>query len=90
MPSLPHALKNRLVSRFGDRFSQVPAILDQHGRDESWHPTSPPDAVVFAETTEDVQVIMTACAEHAVPVIPFGAGSSVAAGAGATASASAG
>ena len=52
-------------------------MRDQHGRDESPYPTTPPDAVVFAESTDDVIAVVRACNEHATPVIAFGAGSSV-------------
>jgi len=61
----------------GDRFSTVAAVREQHGRDESWHPPQPPDAVCFAHTTDDVTEIVRLCAAHRVPVIPFGAGTSI-------------
>ncbi|MGH2737119.1 MAG: FAD-binding oxidoreductase [Actinomycetota bacterium] len=52
-------------------------MREQHGVDESWHPGFPPDAVVLAESTEDVAAAVRVCAEHRVPVIPFGAGTSL-------------
>ena len=73
---LPDAFVTALRARFGDRFSTAMAVREHHGRDESPFPVTPPDAVVFAESTEDVVDAVKACAEHAVPVIPFGVGSS--------------
>jgi D-lactate dehydrogenase (cytochrome) len=74
---LPEALVERLRTRFGDRFTTALAVREHHGRDESPFPVMPPDAVVFAESTDDVVEAVRACAEHAFPVIPYGAGSSL-------------
>jgi D-lactate dehydrogenase (cytochrome) len=74
---LPEALVERLRSRFGDRFSVAQAVRDHHGRDESPFPLTPPDAVVFAGTTEEVLDIVQACREHRFPIIAYGAGSSI-------------
>ena len=76
-PALPAALTEALAQRFADRFSISRAVRDQHGRDESVHPAAAPDAVVFAESTEEVAAAVSLCRQHRVPVIPFGAGSSV-------------
>jgi D-lactate dehydrogenase (cytochrome) len=61
----------------GDRLSTSPSALDLHGRDESPWPPAPPDAVVFPRSTAEVAAIVEICGRHGVPVIPFGAGSSV-------------
>ncbi|MFN5880119.1 MAG: FAD-binding oxidoreductase, partial [Burkholderiales bacterium] len=74
---VPPALLERLRARFGERLSTAQAVRDHHGRDESPFPITPPDAVVFAESTEDVVEAVQACAEHAFPIIPYGAGSSL-------------
>jgi D-lactate dehydrogenase (cytochrome) len=66
-----------LAERFGPRFSRAPALLAQHGRGEAWHPTQPPDAVVWCARTEEVAAVVAVCAEHRVPVVPFGAGTSL-------------
>ena len=66
-----------LQREFGARFSTSQAVRDAHGRGESFHPGAPPDAVVFVETTEDVAKIVRICADHRVPIIPFGAGTSL-------------
>ncbi len=66
-----------LRQRFGDRFSTSASVLDQHGHDESWHPTAPPDAVLFARCAGDIVDCAKLCARHQVPMIPFGTGSSM-------------
>lgn len=60
-----------------DNLSTAEAVREQHGRDESYHPSAPPDAVVFCTETEQVAAVVTACAERGVPVIPFGTGTSL-------------
>src|SRR6185436_3115644 len=74
---LPGALLTALRALLGERFSTSEAVRQHHGKDESAHPHAPPDAVVYAETTEEVAEAVKLCAHHRVPVIPFGAGSSV-------------
>ena len=74
---LPAAMLQALRARFGERCSSATAVCEQHGRDESPYPTTPPDAVVFCESTEDVAAVVRLADEHAVPVIPFGVGSSL-------------
>lgn len=61
----------------GDRLSTTAAVLDRHGRDETYHTPHSPDVVVFPETTDEVSRIVGLCAEREVPVIPFGTGTSL-------------
>ena len=61
----------------GDRFTTAAALCEQHGRGEAHHPGRPPEAVAFATSTEEVAAIVAVCAEHGVPVIAFGAGTSL-------------
>ena len=75
--SLPEALTQALQQHFQQRFSQGESNRLQHGRDESVHAPQPPDGVVMAESTEEVATVIRLCAEHGVPVIPYGVGSSV-------------
>ena len=74
---LPDALREALAARFGAQLSIAAAVCLQHGRDESPFDVPPPDAVVFAESTQDVADLVALAAQHAVPVIPFGVGSSL-------------
>src|SRR5262249_10296485 len=71
------SLLAELRALLGDRLSTAPAVREQHGKDESYHAAHAPDAVAFARSTEEVSVIVKACAEHKVPVIPFGTGTSL-------------
>jgi len=66
-----------LAALLGDRLTTSTAIREQHGRDESYHAAFAPDAVAFAETTEEVAEIVKICARHGVPVIAFGTGTSL-------------
>jgi len=66
-----------LRTRFGDRISTAEAVRAHHGRDESAYDPMLPDAVVFAQTTEEVAAVAKLCFEHEIPLIPYGAGSSL-------------
>ena len=70
-------VSSELAAVFGERLSNVQAIRDQHGRDESAHPKAAPDLVVFAESTEEVSRAVKVCAAHKAPIIAFGAGTSL-------------
>jgi D-lactate dehydrogenase (cytochrome) len=61
----------------GDRLSTAMAVRQHHGADASWHPPEPPDAVVYAHSTEEVSAIVKICAATNTPIIPFGVGSSM-------------
>src|SRR6266436_2600009 len=61
----------------GDRLSTSTAVCAHHGRDESYHPPHAPDAVAFAQCTEEVAAIVKFCADHQTPVIAFGTGTSL-------------
>lgn len=74
---VPPALIEALRERFGERCSTAAAVREQHGRDESPFDVPPPEAVVFAESNEDVADAVRLAARHEVPVIPYGAGSSL-------------
>ncbi|MCU0813503.1 MAG: FAD-binding oxidoreductase, partial [Burkholderiaceae bacterium] len=75
--ALPPPMLDALKARFGQRCSTAAAVREQHGRDESPYPVTPPDAVVFCESTGEVAFVVGLAAEHGVPVIPFGIGSSL-------------
>jgi len=52
-------------------------VREQHGADESFHPTAAPDAVVYPASTEEAAAIVGVCARHRAPIVPFGAGTSL-------------
>ncbi len=74
---VPAEMLAALKTRFGDRCSTTLAVREQHGRDESPFDAPPPEVVVYAETTADVAFAVGLANHHAVPVIPFGVGSSL-------------
>ena len=74
---LPEGLVAELGLSLGDRFSTTAAVRDHHSRDESYRAPAAPDAVCFPITTEEVREIVNRCARYRVPVISFGAGTSL-------------
>ncbi|MEM9970838.1 MAG: FAD-linked oxidase C-terminal domain-containing protein [Pseudomonadota bacterium] len=66
-----------LKQRFGERLQTGAAIREQHGHTTTWIENQPPDAVAFAQSTEDVSEIVKVCATHKVPIIAFGTGTSL-------------
>lgn len=76
-PNTRETVLGILKQRFGDQLTTSEAIRDRHGKDESYHASMAPDAVLFARSTEQVADAVTVCAEHKFPVIPFGVGTSL-------------
>src|SRR4030081_138552 len=66
-----------LAAKFGNRLVTSQAVREQHANTTTRIANEPPDAVVFAQSTQDVQDIVRICAAHRVPVVPFGAGTSL-------------
>jgi D-lactate dehydrogenase (cytochrome) len=75
--SAPPGLLQELRDRFKERCSTGQSIRDQHGRDDSPYDTTPPDCVVFPTTTAEVAEVVRMCGRHRVPVIAYGAGTSI-------------
>ncbi len=61
----------------GDRLSVAQAVREQHGKDQTWAPGAPPDAVAFVKSTEEVRRIVAICAHYETPVIAYGTGTSL-------------
>ncbi|MEF7616772.1 FAD-linked oxidase C-terminal domain-containing protein [Aquincola sp. MAHUQ-54] len=74
---VPPAMLEGLKARFGERCSTARAVCEQHGRDESPIDVPPPEVVVFCESNDDVAAVVQLAHAHAVPVIPYGVGSSL-------------
>ncbi len=74
---VPPALIETLVARFGARCSTAQAVREQHGSDESTFSVPPPAAVVFAQSSAEVAEVVDLCSQYEVPLIPYGAGSSL-------------
>lgn len=66
-----------LSGALGDRLVTSEAVRDHHGRDESYYPAMPPDAVAFPASTEEVAEIVKICAADRCPIIPWGVGTSL-------------
>src|SRR6201981_1232036 len=66
-----------LAAAFGNRLVTSLAVRQQHGNTFTWIVNQPPDAVVFPQSAAEVQQIVRICADHRVPVIAFGTGTSL-------------
>lgn len=66
-----------LAAAFGNRLVTSLAVRQQHGNTVTWIPNQPPDAVVYPQSTEDVQQIVRICSRHGMPIVPYGVGSSL-------------
>ena len=66
-----------LSKLLGDRITRSKSELETHGASESYFPLTLPDAVAYPENTQEVSALVTICAAHSVPVIGWGAGTSL-------------
>ncbi len=66
-----------LTNFLGQRLSRSKSDLEQHGASETHFPLTPPDAVVFPDTAEEVSEIVKICARNGCPVVGWGAGTSL-------------
>ncbi len=66
-----------LSARFGDRCSTGAAIRQQHANSLTWLDSQPPDAVVWPLDTAEIVAVVEIAARHRIPLIPFGAGTSL-------------
>jgi len=60
-----------------DRLLTGADVLAQHGHDESFHPEARPDAVVWPRSVDEAAAIVRVAAAHRLPIVPFGAGTSL-------------
>ena len=77
MAALASEVSDRLRAVVGDRLNLSEAVRTAHGRSESHFETVLPDAVAFPHSTEEVVALVRACVAAEVPIIPFGAGTSI-------------
>ncbi len=61
----------------GDRATAAEAVREHHGHGESSHKPALPDLVCFPHTTQEVSRIVQVSARYGLPVVPFGAGTSL-------------
>jgi D-lactate dehydrogenase (cytochrome) len=76
-PKAVESVVRALAAQFGNRLVTSTAVREQHANTTTWVANEPPDAVVFPQSTADVQQIVRICAAHGVPVIAFGTGTSL-------------
>lgn len=74
--SIENAL-SRLETYLGAKFSRTEADRNLHGQNETYYPLTPPDAVVYPTSTQDVSEILKICNEDECPVTAYGAASSL-------------
>ncbi|MBM7584526.1 D-lactate dehydrogenase (cytochrome) [Bacillus pakistanensis] len=78
MNTLDNSLIDKLKEFLTDhQVTTNKTILEQHGKDESYHGSSSPDLVVFPESADEVSAIVKVADEHNTPIIPFGLGTSL-------------
>ena len=75
--SLKDPCLQELQKLLGKRLSVSNSVREQHGRDESFHASAPPEAVAFVENNEEVAEIVRICVQYQKPIIPFGTGTSL-------------
>jgi D-lactate dehydrogenase (cytochrome) len=66
-----------LAAQLGAKLSRSSSDLETHGKDESYPEQHPPVAVVYAENLHDIQTTLAWARANCIPVIPFGAGTSL-------------
>ena len=66
-----------LRALLGERLSTAQIVREQHGKDQTWNAGQPPDAVAFVQSTSEVSAVVGICAARKVPIIPYGAGTSL-------------
>jgi D-lactate dehydrogenase (cytochrome) len=76
-PAAIKAVITALTAAFGNRVVTSQAVREQHGNTVTWIVNQPPDAVVYPQSTEEVQQIVRICSANRVPIIPFGVGTSL-------------
>lgn len=73
----PGAAIAEFAALFGERVQTGEAVRRAHANTLTWIAAEPPDAVVWPLTTEEVVQIVRVAAGHRVPLVPFGAGTSL-------------
>jgi D-lactate dehydrogenase (cytochrome) len=66
-----------LTELLGTRATDAAVVRDHHSHGESYHPPAPPDIVCFPSSVDEVVEIVRIAARHQVPIVPFGAGTSL-------------
>ncbi|MEN3337762.1 MAG: hypothetical protein V7647_1438 [Acidobacteriota bacterium] len=76
-PSDVSAAIRELRDLLGARCSDADAVREHHSHGESYHPPAAPDVVCFPATTDEISAIARISARFRLPIVPFGAGTSL-------------
>lgn len=68
---------NEAQALMGASLLRTRVECDLHGRSETWFAPTPPEAVAYPESTETVSALTKICAKHRVPMVGWGAGTSL-------------
>src|SRR4051794_29531196 len=76
-PSAIESALSELRGFLGEAVTAAVSAREHHSHDESSHPPALPDLVCFPRSTEEVSRIVAVSARHRLPIVPFGAGTSL-------------
>src|SRR5690348_5940676 len=71
------AAVQELQALLGKRATTSETVREHHSHGESYHTAAMPDVVCFPHSTEEVSAIAKISARHSLPIVPFGAGTSL-------------
>ena len=74
---LKQVVLTELKQVLNNRVSVDETVLQEHGMGFSYHQAMPPDFVASPQSTAEISAIVEICSKHSIPIIPFGAGTSV-------------
>src|SRR5271165_3667435 len=77
MPRPVDAVIETAAAFLGERITTNAALRDHHSHGQDTQPPVQPDAVAFIETSEEAARLLGLCYAENVPVVPFGAGTSL-------------
>src|SRR6476660_2410764 len=77
MPRAPSAAISALKTLLGSRATDAPSVREHHSHGESYHPPAAPDVVCFPRSTDEVVEIVKISRQFQLPIVPFGAGTSL-------------
>jgi D-lactate dehydrogenase (cytochrome) len=77
LPDTLARLAADLKELLGTRATDAVAVREHHSHGESYHPPAAPDIVCFPSSADDVVAIVRIAGRYRVPIVPFGAGTSL-------------
>ena len=77
MPSPVETVIEALRDTLGERATTNAGLREHHSHGQDTQPPALPDAVAFVETTEEAAKVLAVCHAAGVPVVPWGAGTSL-------------